>query len=204
MSNKAKLELHHLALWTGPNGLEELVTLCKRNKYPQLSYDKWLVRSINSDRDDLNDRQEVRETELVPLVSLSKDQLRKYANELQFHYEAGHPVPIWVASFFSQSRHTKAELIEAIEKMWDDHSFFYNNKKQVEKQKAARAKEDRENLLQDFRTMNPTTLGMYIPFIIDQLTDDQIRTLRCQIDRDERELIARVGPISMFGPLFPH
>lgn len=52
--------------------------------------------------------------------------------------------------------------------------------------------------------MNPTTLGMYIPMIIEQLTADQIRTLLRQVRQDQREMIDQIGPISIFGHRFPH
>lgn len=88
--------------------------------------------------------------------------------------------------------------------MWDDHAMVKNRKKQEEKQKAAKIKRNREDLLQEFRTMNPTTVGMYIPLMIEQLTDDQVQSLLRQVTRDQRELVSRIGPISMFGPRFPH
>lgn len=202
---KHKLQLHRLALHTGENGAEDLVLLVKKNEYVQLSYDKWLVRNMNSDRDDLSDRTEIRETELTPLLALSKEQLLKFANELQLLYDNEHLAPLNVRAFFSRGlKNTKAELVTIIERMWDDHAMVKNRKKQEEKQKAAKIKRNREDLLQEFRTMNPTTVGMYIPLIIEQLTDDQVQSLLRQVTRDQRELITRLGPISLFGPRFPH
>lgn len=127
MSSKAKLELYHLALLEGENGAQDLVLLCRRNKMPQLSHDKWMVRFIESEQDDVNDRKEVRETELIPLISLSKDELRKHADFLRLRYDKNHITPTWVDDFFKfNSKITKAKLIEAIEGMWDDHSTFVN------------------------------------------------------------------------------
>lgn len=96
---KHKLQLHRLALHTGENGAEDLVLLVKKNEYVQLSYDKWLVRNMNSDRDDLSDRTEIRETELTPLLALSKEQLLKFANELQLLYDNEHLAPLNVRAF---------------------------------------------------------------------------------------------------------
>lgn len=196
--SKHKLQIHHLAILQPLLQYEatrkrpllprkgELVALFEHNPRPQLDEGKdvWLVRFIDSDDQDLEDRGHARECELVSLLDLSKGQLGKELYKLEQRFYG--PVPEWVESHI-KSKMTKAELVEWVEKLWQHHAVEFNRKKQIEKEAIKREKEDREYLLESFRIMNPVSVGIYLSMIVEQLTDEQVKVLVRQISKDERE-----------------